>query len=92
MYQLEFDSFVQTGHGNFQGFLALGPETAGSAVATAERPAASWDDLLLRATTIALASQTQHHIVAFDLLLEEPGALRDFMQQEFHAHPEELLE
>lgn len=80
MYQLEFNNLIRAEHG----ILTLEEEPV--------RPASSWDDLLTRAATIALASKTNQHIVAFDLLLEEPGALRDFMQQEFQAHPEELLE
>jgi hypothetical protein len=82
MYQLEFDNLIRAEHG----ILTFVEEEETAA------PASSWDDLLTRAATIALASRTNHHIVAFDLLLEEPAALRDFMQQEFQAHPEELLE
>ena len=84
MYQLEFDNLVRAENGIFRGRLALEEEPT--------LPGSTWDELLTRAATIALASKSNHHIVAFDLLLEEPGALRDFMQQEFKAHPEELLE
>lgn len=84
MYQLEFENIISAESGAFYDTLTLDRADIS--------PAQTWDDLLLRAATIALASRNNHHVIAFDLLLEDPGHLRDFMEQEFGAHPEELLE
>lgn len=83
MYQLEFDHIINH---------ERGATTVNTEFAEIVEAPATWDSLLARAAAIALASRANQHITAFDLLLRDLGAMRDFMQTEFSVHPEELLE